>query len=101
MADKRAEDQNRTNDATASDMEPKERHASATWESPSDAPPGGSVSASHTARPRDEEAVEGEEDIVAGFTGTSSSGSVGGRALYGIAPEGELRTEPGEDEEDA
>ena len=79
-------------DFDARDLTPEERAMRETWEAPRDLDRGG-VSANDTARPRDREAVEGNEPAVAGFTTTSPTGSMGGRALYGEEPESETDLE--------
>lgn len=75
-----------------------EKRSRDTWADAADLEKGG-VSANDTARPRDPEAVEGEEKVVTGFTHTSSSGSTGGRALYGLDPEEEPSATDDEAEE--
>lgn len=81
-----------------------ERKAVTTLDDPGERP-GGSVSASDVARPRDRNAQSGAEGVVPGFTQTSVSGSAGGRALYGVAPDEEpketeaIRKETPDDEE--
>lgn len=72
----------------ASDLQPDERPMRETWSLPPAGAPG-SVSANNVARPRDPEAVDAEEETVVGFTTTSPTGSMGGRSLYGEAPDGE------------
>lgn len=70
-----------------------------TWDDPMDHP-GGSVSSSDVARPRDKEAAEGDVGVVPGATGTGVHGSQSGRARYGIAPEEERGINGVGDEDD-
>ena len=88
MTQKPPSDRRTEKSERASDLQPDERPVRETWSSPPEGAPG-SVSANDTARPRDPEAVDAEEETVVGFTTTSPSGSMSGRSLYGEAPKGE------------
>ena len=55
---------------------------------PAGTPGRGAQTAERIGQPRDRETVEGHVDVVPGFTQTSgASGTTGGRALHGVAPE--------------
>lgn len=72
--------------------QPEGRPARSTWARAQDQRAGG-VSAERVASPRDREAVEGEEPVVAGFTATGPTGSQGGRATHGVVPDREPRAD--------
>lgn len=59
-------------------------------ENPAGASGDGSQTGQDVQRPRDREAMRGKERVVSGFTGTGPSGSQGGRAVHGVAPEDEV-----------